>query len=46
MLDHVRSWLYVGWIEIFWGFVELPGLYGLKSIGMTTLVVANSLEFL
>jgi len=35
MLDHVRSWLYVGWIEVFWDFVGLPGLYGFKSIRLT-----------
>jgi len=37
MLDHVRSWLYVGWIEVFWDFIGLPGLYGFKSIGLTAL---------
>jgi hypothetical protein len=30
MLNHVQSWLYVGWFEIHHGFIGLPGLYGLK----------------
>ena len=46
MLDHVRSWLYVGLIKVFWDFVGLMGLYGFKSIGSTASVVANLLEFL
>jgi hypothetical protein len=38
--------LYVGWIEILHDFIGLPGLYGLKYDGLTTLVVAIILVIL
>jgi hypothetical protein len=46
MLNHVQSWLYVGWIEILHGFIGLPGLYGLKYDGLITSVIAIVLVLL
>jgi hypothetical protein len=48
MLNHVRSWLYVGWFEILHGFIRLPGLYGhgLKYDGLITSVIATVLVLL
>jgi hypothetical protein len=46
MLNHVWSWLYVGWFEILCGFIRLPGLYGLKYDGLITSVIAIVLVLL
>jgi hypothetical protein len=46
MLNHVRSWLYAGWVEILHGFIGLPGLYGLKYDNLITLVIAIVLVLL
>jgi hypothetical protein len=46
MLNHVNLGLYVGWFEILCDFSGLPGLYGLKYDGLTTLVVAIVLVLL
>jgi hypothetical protein len=46
MLNHVQSWLYVGWFEILHGFIGLPSLYGLKYDGWITLVIAIVLVLL
>ena len=40
MLNHVWSWLYVSWLEILHGFIELPDLYGFKYDGLITTVIA------
>jgi hypothetical protein len=46
MLNHVRSWLYVGWFEIPHGFVGLADLYGLKYDGLIISVTAIVLVLL
>jgi hypothetical protein len=39
MLNHVRSWLIVGWLEIRRDFIKLPELYGLKCDDLITSVI-------
>jgi hypothetical protein len=46
MLNHVGSWLYLGWFEIIRGFIRLPGLYGLKYDGLIASVIAIVLVLL
>jgi hypothetical protein len=46
MLDHVRSWLYVGWFEIPRGFVGLPDLYELQYDGLIISVIVIVLVLL
>jgi hypothetical protein len=46
MLNHVRSWLYVGWFETLHGFIGLLGLYGLKHNDLITSVIAIVLVLL
>jgi hypothetical protein len=46
ILNHVWSWLYVGWFEIPRGFVGLPNLYGLKYDGLIILVITIVLVLL
>jgi hypothetical protein len=46
VLNHVQSWLYVGWFEILRGFIRLPGLYGLKYDGLIPPVIAFILVLL
>jgi hypothetical protein len=46
MLNHVRSWLIVGWFEILHDFVGLPELYGLKYDNLITSVIVFVLVLL
>jgi hypothetical protein len=39
MLNHVRSWLIIGWFKILCDFVGLSELYGLKYDNLITSVI-------